>query len=395
MIRRYLDERIYSRVSNYVPWPFLRPVAAKCLFVSEYAALALALCKSQHKVPLNSLATARANLEKIEPKRAMPFTTDKPFQASTCDLSVIVPAYNAEAFIERCLDSLLAQELDTSHEIIVVDDGSTDGTARILQKYAVMPSIKIISQQNRGLSGARNAGLGAARGQYIFFLDADDFVEPGSLAILLNKAFAADADIVDGSWRYIAGKRISPQIYPDRVLKLSDIYPLWHNGYAWGKLMKRALWKKARFPEGAIFEDSILPYLIHAQCETYASVSTIVLNYCGDNPHSITRTMRGNPKTLTVMWMFDNLFDFLARDEEFPFNEQLTDWAIVHYSAMMLITMGHFGDEVLRDVFVVAREILERHGLLRQKLGRKYLNSIVHAFCENDFAAWKTLARYY
>jgi len=275
-----------------------------------------------------------------------------------------------------------------------VDDGSTDDTARILQKYATLSSIKIISQHNRGVSGARNTGLDAAVGQYIFFLDADDFVEPGSFAILLDKAFVTDADIVDGSWRYIANKRITPQIYPDRSLKLSGIYPLWHNDYAWGKLMKRTLWKRVRFPdpEGAIFEESILPYLIHAQCASYASVANIVVNYCGDNPHSITRTMRGNLKTL---WMFNDLFDFLAHDEKLSFTDQLSDWAIVHCSAMLLIAMGHFGDDILHDVFVVAKDILSRHNLLREKPGRKYLNGIVRAFCESDFAAWKTLARYY
>ena len=394
MIRRYRDERIYSRVFNHVPWRFLRPMVAKCLLLSEHAALALALCKSQHKVPLNSLATARANLEKIEPKRAMPFTTDKPFQASACDLSVIVPAYNAEAFIERCLDSLLAQDLNVSHEIIVINDGSTDDTTRILQKYAVMPSVTILSQPNQGPSAARNAGLDVAVGKYVFFLDADDFAEPGVLAVLLDKAIATGADIVDGSWCYIIGQRLTPQIYPNRVLQLSGIYPLWHNGYPCGKLMKRALWKRARFPVGAIFEDSIFPYLIHVQCKKYASISDITFNYCR-NPHSITRTIRGNPKTLTVLWMFENLFDFLAEDEEFSFNEQLTDWAIVHCSAMLLITIGHLGDDILRDVFVVARDILDRHGLLYEKPGRRYLNGIVRAFRDHDFATWKTFARYY
>jgi len=394
MVRRYLDERLYSRLSHFVPWHFLRPLASKCLVAAESVALVLTLWKNRGKVPLNPLATARANLERIRPKRAISFVTAKPFQASVRELSVIVPAYNVEAFIERCLDSLLAQQLTVSYEIIVVNDGSTDGTAQILEKYAGMPFVTVISQPNRGPSAARNTGLDVAVGQYVFFLDADDFAEPGGLAVLLDKAVATGSDIVDGSWCYVIGQRLAPQIYPNRVLQLSGIYPLWHNGYPCGKLMKRALWKRARFPEGTIFEDSIFPYLIHVQCKKYASISDITFNYCR-NPRSITRTMRGNPETMTVLWMFENLFDFLAEDEEFSFNEQLADWAIVHCSAMLLITMGHFGDDILRDIFVVAENILDRHGLLCEKPGRTYLNRIVCAFREHDFTAWKILARYF
>ena len=402
MIRRYLDERIHHLTCRFVPWRPLRPLVGKCLWAAFDLALAVALWKNRGKVPLNSPETARNNLEKIRPKRAMSFTTAKPFQASTCDLSMIVPAYNAEAAIGQCLDSLLAQRLAVSSEIIVVNDGSTDGTARILEKYATRPEIKMISQRNRGPSAARNAGLDAAVGKYVFFLDADDFVEPGALAALLDRALTTDADIVDGSWRYVvAGKVGTSEVYPDRVLQLSGSYPLLHNGYVWAKLMKRALWKRARFPEGVVAEetispcqDSIFQYLIHAQCKKYASISTIIFNYCR-TPGSITLTMHGNSRTLTLLWMFEDMFDFLSHDAEFSFNEQLADWALVHCSALLLHTMGHFGDEVLRDVFVVAREILSRHDLLGEKPGRKYLNAIARAFRGQDFAAWKTLARYY
>ena len=405
MIRRYLDERIHHLTCRLVPWRrlrWLRPLVGKCLWLAFDLALAMALGKKGGKVPLNSPAIARSNLEKIRPKRAMLFTTAKPFQASACDLSVIVPVYNAEAFIARSLDSLLAQRLAASYEIIVVNDGSTDGTARILERYAPMPAVKIITQPNRGLSAARNAGLDAAAGEYVFFLDADDFAEPGGLAALLDKAFGIDADIVDGSWCYVvSGKVVTPEIYPERILELSGSYPAWHNGYACGKLMKRVLWKRARFPEGAVSEDtffpcedSILSYLIHAQCKKYASISTVTFNYCR-NPSSITLTMHDDPRTLTLLWMFENLFDFLSHDAEFSFNWQLSDWALVHCSALLLDTMGHFGDEVLCDVFVVATEILRRHDLLGEKPGRKYLNAIARAFRENDFIAWRTLARYY
>ncbi|MDR3088523.1 MAG: glycosyltransferase [Desulfobulbaceae bacterium] len=399
MIRRYLDERMSSLAWRCIPWPWPRPLVVKCLLSLSYLALGAALWKSgrnPQKMPLNSPETARSNLEKIQKKTLMSFATNKSFAASSLDISVIIPAYNVEQYLARCLDSAIEQRaLASFYEIIVVNDGSTDGTAEILAKYAGLAPIKVIHQENRGASVARNTGLDVAVGKYIFFLDADDFLAPDSLAALLDKALQADADIVDGSWNYISGNLTRPEILPDRVLELFGQYPFWHNGYPCGKLMRRSLWKRARFPEGVqLYEDSILPYLIHAQCQKYASVSVVALNYC-DNPTSLTHAQPCHPHRLAALWMFDQLFDFIAKDDEFAFNGQLTDWAIAHLSALMIHAAGHFGDAILQDVFVVAREILNRHGLLIEKPGRWYLNKIVLACRDGDFAAWKTLGMYF
>lgn len=96
-------------------------------------------------------------------------------------LSIIIPAYNAEAYLPQCLDSILAQE-HRGCEVIVVDDGSTDGTAALLERY---PDVKVIHQENRGMSTARNRGLDEARGEYILFVDSDDLLTDGALATLV------------------------------------------------------------------------------------------------------------------------------------------------------------------------------------------------------------------
>ncbi len=96
-------------------------------------------------------------------------------------LSIIIPAYNAEAYLPQCLDSILAQERQGC-EVIVVDDGSTDGTAALLERY---PDVKVIHQENHGMSTARNRGLDEARGEYILFVDSDDLLTDGALATLV------------------------------------------------------------------------------------------------------------------------------------------------------------------------------------------------------------------
>lgn len=95
--------------------------------------------------------------------------------------SIIIPAYNAEGYLQRCLDSIVSQDF-ANYEVIVIDDGSTDGTAPLLKQY---PQVKVISQPNQGMATARNRGLEMAQGDYILFVDSDDRLCPNALAILV------------------------------------------------------------------------------------------------------------------------------------------------------------------------------------------------------------------
>ena len=103
-------------------------------------------------------------------------------------LSIIIPAYNAEAYLPQCLDSIFAQERQGC-EVIVVDDGSTDGTAALLERY---PDVRVIHQENRGMATARNRGLEAARGEYILFVDSDDLLTEGALTSLFAELTGED-----------------------------------------------------------------------------------------------------------------------------------------------------------------------------------------------------------
>lgn len=103
-------------------------------------------------------------------------------------LSIIIPAYNAEAYLPQCLDSILAQE-HKDCEVIVVDDGSTDGTAALLECY---PDVKVVHQENHGMSTARNRGLDEARGEYILFVDSDDLLTAGALETLVAELSGED-----------------------------------------------------------------------------------------------------------------------------------------------------------------------------------------------------------
>jgi len=127
-----------------------------------------------------------------------------------------MPVYNVAAYLPACLDSLAAQML-APEEIIAVDDGSTDACPQILADYAQrMPNLRVIRQDNGGLSAARNTGLAAARGRYLAFVDSDDFVEPDMYRQLLALAESDDLDMaLTNAWYHFEGRAPERPIYAD------------------------------------------------------------------------------------------------------------------------------------------------------------------------------------
>ena len=111
-------------------------------------------------------------------------------------VSVIIPAYNVECFIEQCIDSILAQSFD-DFELILVDDGSTDRSGVICDEYTNIDArVKVVHQPNAGLPAARKVGINIAQGDYVLFVDADDWVDPQHIESLVKKAEKDKADVV-------------------------------------------------------------------------------------------------------------------------------------------------------------------------------------------------------
>ena len=136
-------------------------------------------------------------------------------------ISVIIPVYNVEKYLHRCLDSVIAQTYQNI-EIICVDDGSIDESGRICNQYAVRDArIKVIHQENQGLSAARNRGLDAAEGEYIAFVDSDDYILEDMYKKMLDKLLNYNVDLCVCQWQYefsdgrqvVKRKNIDPTIY--------------------------------------------------------------------------------------------------------------------------------------------------------------------------------------
>ena len=179
------------------------------------------------------------------------------------NISVIVPVYNVERFLARCLDSILGQNLHDI-EVICVDDGSPDDSIRILRSYAARDArIKIIRQENRGLGGARNTGIEAASGEYIGFVDSDDWVDSDFYEKLYDAAMRTGADIACASLISHRGEKIKKRIVYDAEHIAESVQDRFETGqcppsfYVVNKIYRRNILQDGgvRFREHVVLED--------------------------------------------------------------------------------------------------------------------------------------------
>lgn len=208
-------------------------------------------------------------------------------------ISVIIPVYNVEKYLRRCLDSVVAQTY-RNLEIICVDDGSVDESGRICDQYAARDArIKVIHQENQGISAVRNRGLDAAEGEYIAFVDSDDYILEDMYKKMLDKLLDYNVDLCVCQWQYefsdgrqvVKKQNIDPTIYGCKT-SLKFTHFLYKGNYesvvvvaVWNKLYRRALLDTIRF-EGRIHEDeafcgrimakSISVYVMEEQFYVYA-----------------------------------------------------------------------------------------------------------------------------
>lgn len=181
-------------------------------------------------------------------------------------VTVIVPVYQVEAYIERCVLSILSQDMQ-DFELILVDDGSLDRGGEICDQFARQDSrVHCIHQKNGGLSDARNTGIDAAAGENLSFIDADDYVEPGYLSYLLSLMRAVPGCRVAQANHFVERNGKARPEYPEeemRVFSVRDAFEavLYHDRVdvsAWGKLYHRSVFDTLRFPKGRLYEDTYI-----------------------------------------------------------------------------------------------------------------------------------------
>lgn len=285
-------------------------------------------------------------------------------------VSVVVPVYNTAGYIRRCLDSILAQNV-APYEMILVDDGSSDGSAEICDEYASRypECVRVLHQENHGASAARNRGIELSTGDYLSFIDSDDYLDPNMYAHLLSIAGEYDAEMAviemwiekeDGQRYCRVNKEIKCCWTTAEALVELNSYRYLHTSFC-TMLIERKTMASFRFPEGQRCEDYALLYRVVAACKKVAYSSKPFYHYIQRmNSNSRSAEIHLEPMEISA----SQLHFFHAAFPE------------ISYAAETDCVFAHIGvyTEYVRCGQMCPKELLKT----LQKTARKYLTAVLH-----------------
>lgn len=279
-------------------------------------------------------------------------------------ISVIVPLYNAEKYLRDCIESILSQTF-TDFECMLIDDGSKDNSLNICFEYAAKDNrIKVIQNEHKGVSYARNTGLKMAKGEYISFVDSDDEISDSMFETMVNHMDNNDYDIVQCGYDYIMEdeKKSLPYTIESELeivsgkdmlkkfgLEYSEIYFV-----LWNKLYKRSLFKNIEFPLGKLHEDEFVTYKIY-----YKTKRAVLLKDCMYSYYkrlgSITNTYSVNRLESFIEYNKLRINYFKKKDREI-FNSMLYVFYITLFQNYEMCNKARFSRKQKKTLTLLAKE---------------------------------------
>lgn len=253
-------------------------------------------------------------------------------------VSIVVPIYNVQRFLPRCLDSILCQTLEDI-EIIAVDDGSNDMSSSILDGYALKDSrIKAIHTENRGVSAARNLALSMSNGEYVGFVDSDDWIEPNMFSALYSEATTNNSDVVVcGCHPFNDGKIDRKLSGREAILAMFDANGLMQ-GYSWTRLIKRSCIGNLQYDENLrCFEDLVFFYHLFGRC-TSVYWHDVPLYHYEANPDSAIHVYKMNPNKRIG---YDELARIASIEEDSKIAKAIKRFLYLSYVNMAIDYVSH------------------------------------------------------
>lgn len=235
-------------------------------------------------------------------------------------ISIIVPLYNVAPYLERCLQSLVQQDYQPL-EIILIDDGSTDGSGEICDQWATQnPSIKVVHQENQGQAQARNRGTALAQGEWISYVDADDYLATNAMSLLWEAADSSEADLAIGNFYFVSedGKKcVLAAPLQDKLrsgIEATEdlLYQRNIETSPCGRLYRKSLTEGICFPEGKYYEDlgTVYRYSLKAKRVVYCSEPLYHYVYRSDSSSS----QAFQPKKMDAIEMAQSLYQGVCRE---------------------------------------------------------------------------------
>lgn len=300
-------------------------------------------------------------------------------------ISIIVPVYNAEKYLNRCIDSILSQTFK-DFEVLLVDDGSKDKSGAICDEYAKKDNrVRVFHKENGGVSSARNVGLDEANGKYISFVDSDDWVVPAYFAELLS-LYHGDIDLVECSYIYYGNEQIlfkTEFVESDSEHYLEKLFQnrRFYEGFLWVKLFKATLINNLRFESKLAFnEDRVFIAQYMLKCRKVVATQKCLYYY--DNTHANAMSKLGSvidDKTITEL----DSYCFLLKSPEFSENVKKAISKYAQYVLLNFYNIASDGNqlELLEDYYINYTKKEKPLWLLRMFRSNCYLGHIFYSFC--------------
>lgn len=291
-------------------------------------------------------------------------------------VSVVVPCYNIEHYVEECLDSIVFQSYQNI-EILVINDGSTDATEEKIKKYLGDNRIKYIFQENKGLSAARNTGLNVMKGEYVCFVDSDDFLHRDYVKILYENLINTESDIsACGFFKYhghneptglekIGGSNDFEVKYSDECMELINGKGV--SVVAWNKLFKSSIFDDLRFREGVIHEDEFIAHHLFFRIKKIVITNKVLYAY-RQRENSIMSKKYDDFKFNCVMEAFGDRYKFYVKNN------------IKHCNAVLDVKWNY----ILTNLYAYDMEVIRKYIMnnplefFRQKKLSLYLKMVFY-----------------
>lgn len=358
----------YFRFYKFTHCEWLSVILSKLAYLCYFAKFLVLQAIHKKRIVRGNAEDAIAKINSVYSKSVLAQELVRAPINSEVDLSIIVPVFNYANLIRENIDSILNQKTDFKFELIIVDDGSTDGAQDIVKEYTDVPNVRVICQENKGIAGARNTGLDHASGRYIMFVDCDDIVTDDLVETLMSKAVAEDADIVMCAHDLVKQTNgvvtsVIPNVYSGKNLfrysEEADI--LNYAGLPWCKVYKRELWDNVRFFSGLWYEDTIIHALIFTQCKKFCYVPKVCYRYRWyESNFSHVQEKRTDIRCLDYYYLLRAILN-KADELQIKNTDCFYTMLLNHLCPYFYRKVQGMDDEVLQALFVICGDILNKY----------------------------------
>ncbi len=312
---------------------------------------------------------------------------------NSLDISFVIPVYNSEPFLERCLRSILCQQTTAHYEVICVNDGSTDGSAQILERLQreFPDRLRIESQSNQGISATRNRGIEMARGEYVGFIDNDDFVADNYVETLWQRRLATEADMIQIGHLTVdmTGRELSRVTHPDTFIDGNqEEMQRYVTGYVWSGIHRKRVFSDLRFATGFWYEDMITKMILSRLCRRYAFVSDCLYTKTVHQGNASLRLWSGkNPKCLDQLYLVTRFADYAT--DVLGLDVHLLGSNVLNELRLLWGRTKGMNRRVREAAFVMGGELLRKYPVDPDKVSSPEMRRYAHDFMGRHYWKWE------